>query len=342
LIKRLAARSSMLETKIKRDNPGRERSPENRFGTTDLLLLLMTVIWGANFSAIKYSLEDLMPLSFNGLRFTLSSVTLLTIALASGINLKVARGDGLRLFGLGLLANAIYQSIFIIGMAHTRTGNAALIVSTSPLFIAVISRIRKQEYFTRRGLAGLLLAIAGMALIISSGQSIVRFGETIVGDCLLVASTICWSLYTVWAKRYVNLYGAMKATTIMMVMGTPVFLLICAPSLLKQDWSKVRPASWAGLIYSALFAIALAHFIWNYAVRKIGSTRTAIYSNVTPVTAMIIAWIALGERPTAGQIAGATIIFLGLYLVRGGMIIVAPREEIEEEMEEASLGPGKN
>jgi drug/metabolite transporter (DMT)-like permease len=336
----------MLKTETKKDDPGFRAAPgrgyETRFGAIDLLLIFMTVIWGANFSAIKYSLEDLMPLSFNGLRFALASVTLLTIALASGINFKVARGDGLRLFGLGLLANAVYQTIFITGMKHTRTGNAALIVSTSPLFIAVISRLRKQEYFTRRGLAGLLLAVAGMALIILSGQSIVRFGETIVGDCLLVASTFCWSLYTVLAKRYVNRYGAMKATTMMMVMGTPVFLLICAPSLIGQDWSRVRPASWAGLVYSALLAIALAHFIWNYAVRKIGSTRTAIYSNVTPVTAMMIAWLALGERPTALQVAGAAIIFIGLYLVRGGMIIVAPREEIEEEMEEAAMGPGKN
>ena len=230
-------------------------------------------------------------------------------------------------------------------MAHTRTGNAALIVATSPLFIAVISRIRKQEYFTRRGLAGLMLALAGIVMVILSGQTVVQFGETIVGDCLLVVSTVCWSLYTVWAKRLVNLYGAMKATTIMMIMGTPVFLVICAPSLIKQDWTRVRTESWAGLVYSALFAIALAHFIWNYAVRKIGSTRTAIYSNVTPVTAMIIAWIALGERPTAGQIAGAAVIFFGLYLVRGGMRAVAEREEVEEEieeMEEASLGPGKN
>jgi len=335
-----------LITRAKRETARAARGPEreagNRFGAIDLLLLLMTVIWGANFSAIKYSLEDLLPLSFNGLRFTLASLTLLTIALASGINLRVSRGDGWRLFGLGLLANAIYQSIFIMGMAHTRTGNAALIVATSPLFIAVISRIRKQEYFARRGLVGLMLALAGIVMVILSGQSVVEFGETIVGDCLLVLSTICWSLYTVLAKRLVNSYGAMKATTIMMVMGTPVFLVICAPSLIEQDWARVRPESWAGLVYSALFAIALAHFIWNYAVRKIGSTRTAIYSNVTPVTAMIIAWVALGERPTMGQVAGAAIIFLGLYLVRGGMRATVEREEIEEEMEEASLGPGKN
>jgi len=127
----------------------------------------------------------------------------------------------------------------------------------------------------------------------------------------------------------------------MMITGTPVFLVICAPSLLRQNWSAVSPLAWAGLAYSAFLAIALSHSIWNYGVRKIGSTRTAIYSNITPVTALVVAWVALDETPTPGQILGALVIFTGLYLVRHGLIAVAPPEEVEEEMEEATLGPGK-
>src|SRR6185295_7489648 len=151
-----------------------------------------------------------------------------------------------------------------------------------------------------------------------------------------------WALYTAGSKRLIHTYGSMKATTIMMVTGTPVLLLISAPSLLRQDWSRVRPIAWAGLIYSALLAIALAYIIWNHGVRRIGSTRTAIYSNVTPIVAILVAWFALGEAPTAGQIAGAIVIFAGIYMVRHGMIAIAPEESIEEEFEEATLGPGKN
>jgi drug/metabolite transporter (DMT)-like permease len=319
------------------------RDADSGFGSTDLLLLLMTVIWGSNFTAIKFSMGDnLLPLSFNGLRFVLASILMVIIALASGHTMKVTRGDGWRLFGLGLLANTLYQSLFILGMEHTRAGNAALILSTTPLFTAVISRIRRQEYFTARGVVGLLLAFAGIVLIILSGRSEVSVGETVVGDCLLVGSTVCWSLYTVGSKPFIHVYGSTKATAFMMVTGTPLLLLVCAPSLLRQDWSRVRPIAWAGLIYSAVFAIALAYIIWNHGVRKIGSTRTAIYSNITPVVALLVAWVALGEAPTPGQIVGAVIIFAGIYLVRHGMLAVAPAEEIEQEMEEASFGPGKN
>lgn len=315
---------------------------QTSFGSTDLLLLLMTLIWGSNFTAIKYSLEDLLPLSFNALRFTLASIVMLIVAFLSRTGFKLAPGDGRRLFALGLLGNTCYQSLFITGMAHTGAGNASLILATTPLCTAILGRIRKHEYFTSRGVAGLLLAFAGIVMIVIGGHHEVSLSETVLGDSLLLASTVCWSLYTVGSKHLVHKYGSMKATTIMMTSGTPFLLLLCTPSLIRQDWSRIRPLAWAGLVYSGLFAIALAYLIWSYGVRKIGSTRTAIYSNITPVVALLVAWLALGETPTLGQLAGAVVIFAGIYLVRHGMIAVAPAEAIEEEFEGASLGPGKN
>lgn len=331
-------------TPSKVDRPPEESITSSSAGvnTTDLLLLMMALIWGSNFTAIKYSLEDFLPLSFNALRFTLASLVMLVGALPRLYGFKLAPGDGRRLFLLGLLGNTCYQSLFIIGMAHTRAGNAALILATTPLFTAVLARVRKQETFTGGGVSGLVLALAGIVMIVVSGRGEVSLGETILGDSLLLASTVCWSLYTVGSKDMMHTYGPMRATTIMMTSGTPFLLLVCTPALLRQEWSQVRPLAWAGLVYSGLFAIALAYLIWSYGVRKIGSTRTAIYSNVTPVVALLVAWPALGETPTWGQLAGALIIFSGIYLVRHGMIAVAPAEAIVEELENAALGPGKN
>jgi drug/metabolite transporter (DMT)-like permease len=331
----------MLDTAARKPVPS-QVATQSSFGSTDLLLLLMTVVWGSNFTAIKYSLEDLLPLSFNALRFTIASLAMLVVALVSRDTFKLAPGDGRRLFALGLLGNTFYQTLFITGMAHTRAGNGALILATTPLFTAVLGRIRNHEYFTPHGVGGLLLAFAGIVMIITSGHGGFSLRETILGDSLLLATTLCWAVYTVGSKGLIHKYGSMKATIVMMTSGTPLLLLVCAPSLLRQDWSRVRPIAWAGLIYSGLFAIALAYIIWNHGVRRIGSTRTAIYSNITPIVAILVAWLALGEAPTAGQVAGAIVIFIGIYLVRHGMIAVAPEESIEEEFEDAALGPGQN
>src|ERR1051325_11442861 len=107
------------KAKQQRSEPAAVRD-EAQFTATDLWLLLMTLIWGSNFTAIKYSLEDLLPLSFNGLRFTIASIVMLIAAWMTGHNLRVARGDGWRLFARGLLANTFYQSLFITGMVYTR------------------------------------------------------------------------------------------------------------------------------------------------------------------------------------------------------------------------------
>jgi drug/metabolite transporter (DMT)-like permease len=311
--------SEATERKI--DRPVEDSTRSAAFTSTDLLLLLMALIWGSNFTVIKYALEDLQPLSFNALRFTLASVAMLVVAIASGSGLKnLAPGDGRRLFLLGLFGNTCYQSLFITGMAYTRAGNAALILATTPLFTAVLGRIRKHEYFTGRGIVGLVLAFGGIVIIVLTGRGEISLGETILGDSLLLLSTVCWALYTVGSRQLMHTYGPIKATTIMMTSGTPFLLLICAPALLRQDWSRVRPLAWAGLAYSGLFAIALAYLIWSYGVRRIGSTRTALYSNITPVIALLVAWPALGETPTLGQLAGAVVIFAGIYLVRHGMV----------------------
>jgi drug/metabolite transporter (DMT)-like permease len=325
---------------IERPNTPQE---DVRFGATDLWLILMTVVWGTNFTVIKYSLEDLKPLTFTSLRFVIASAAMLLIAWAAKSNLRIGRPDFLRLFGLALLTNVAYQTVFMIGMSHTRAGNAALILACTPLFTAVIGRLRGQERFTTAGTIGLLLAFSGITLIVIAGQKEVGSSQALLGDLLLISATLCWSIYTNLAHRFVHTYGSLTTTAIMMVTGTPVLLLVSTPSLFSQEWSNVRPSSWIGVVYSGLLSIALAYIIWNHGVRRIGGTRTAVYGNLTPVVAVLVAWPALGEIPTLGQLAGAAVILFGIYLVRGGMIHRKDAEQATSDLaDEVSLKPGCN
>ena len=127
------------------------RSTGSEFGATDWLLILMTVIWGSNFSVIKYALEDFTPLSFTALRFTLATVALLVATILQGKGLQVERRDIKRLIILGMIGNALYQPLFIIGMELNSAGNAALILATTPVFTAIISRMRGHESFSFKG-----------------------------------------------------------------------------------------------------------------------------------------------------------------------------------------------
>src|SRR5690242_12619847 len=142
------------------------------FGVTDLSLLLMALIWGVNYTSVKYGTGLVAPLAFNGVRVTLAAVSLVVVAWLAralfGIEREgwPARRDAIALFLLGTLGNGVYQILFVEGIARTRAGDAALLISASPAFIAIIGRLRGSERVARRGVVGIALSILGMGLVV--------------------------------------------------------------------------------------------------------------------------------------------------------------------------------
>ena len=282
-------------------------------------LSLLVLIWAANFSVVKAALHDLSPLAFNGLRFTLASFLLLL--LMRGRSGPVERRHWPALIALGVLGNTVYQILFIFGLDWTLAGNSSLMLSMTPVFATLLSVAFRQERVGQMAWAGVALSFAGIALVVWGGTKAVRFGAgTVRGDLTTLAASFAWASYTVGSSPLVRRYGALPVTAITMWIGGIGLLAVSVPSLIAQDWGAVRPLSWIAVIYSGVFAIALAYLLWYYGIRHIGTTRTAVYTNLIPIVALTIAWLTLGEVPTWLQIAGAVGILGGVLLVRVGRI----------------------
>lgn len=307
--------------------PAGERSraaPENngngdRSGAgAELGLLVLALIWGVNFSVIKASLDQLDPLAFNALRFPLACGALL-------LGLRLFRGplelprpeDRGRVVALGLLGNAVYQLFFIYGLDRTRAGNAALLLATVPVWTTLFSTARKHERPTSRVWIGVVGTFLGMILVVSGGGAALRLGgATLTGDLLTVSAAVLWSIYTVGSRDLVVRYGSLPMTAWTLWAGTPVLVLLGAPALVGTDWAELTPLAWGGVVYAGLLAIGLAYLLWYRGVQRIGNTRTAVYSNLVPVVALLVAWAWLSEEPTGLQLAGAAVILGGLTLTR--------------------------
>ncbi len=293
--------------------------PRATFGLIDLMLLGMAFIWGVNFSVVKVSLVEMSPLAFNSLRFTLASaLTLGALRLVEG-DIGFARKDWWRLLGLGIIGNTCYQLFFINGVNLTTAGNSSLILASTPIFVSIIGTIVGLERLGKRAWLGIFLSFLGIAAIVfCSGQDLSLAGGTTLGDLLILGAAMCWSVYTVLAKPFMERYSPLKMTALAMVSGT-FFLDLCSvPAWLAQDWAAVSWKGWLGLAFSSSMGIALAYIIWNLGVGKVGGSRTAVYSNLVPVVALITAWLTLGERIFLLQIVGAIVIFVGIYLTRSG------------------------
>jgi drug/metabolite transporter (DMT)-like permease len=298
-------------------------APLPRLGLTDLSLVLMALIWGVNFSVVKYGTSVLAPLAYNAVRVALAAVSLVVIAqiwsrragpVASG---WPSRRDALTLIGLGTLGNGLYQILFIEGLARTRAGDAALVIASSPAFIALIGRLRGTERLPPRALLGIALSIAGIGLVVAGSVEVgAARRATLVGDLLILAGCLCWAVFTVFLQPYTHRVGGLHLSALTMIGGFLPLAVVAAPFIAATHWRTVPATAWGAIAYSGFFALVLAYLFWYRGVRILGPTRTAMYSNLQPVFAVVVAWLALAETPTSWQAAGAAAIIGGLLLTR--------------------------
>src|SRR5205085_6557583 len=137
----------------------------------DGMLLGMVVVWAANPAAIKWALQYLDPLTFNALRFTLATLVPVGLLLASKESFRWRRGDGPKLFLLGLMGHGLYQVLFIMAISNTLAGNVALILSVNPAFIAIFAALLGYERVRAYTWIGVSFSLAGVGLVIlGSGE----------------------------------------------------------------------------------------------------------------------------------------------------------------------------
>jgi drug/metabolite transporter (DMT)-like permease len=288
-------------------------APHRRFTAHDLEMLLVTLIWGGNFSVSKYALERIPPLPFSALRFFSSSVLLLLIARRAGVAIRLPRRTLWSLIGLGVVGNTIYQTAFMTGLSMTSATNSAMIIASLPVVVALLGTLLGIERASAVLWTGVVLGTAGVGLVVAANG--VRFdAQSLRGDLLVLFAVLCWSLYVVGVRRAGAGVNPLWITAITAAAGTPGLVLLGLPGMLRLRWSAVTPKHWAAFGYAALLSLVLSYALYNRAVQAIGSGRTALYNCLTPLVAMLVAWLTLGEVPTGVQFVGVALVVSGVLV----------------------------
>ena len=141
-------------------------------------------------------------------------------------------------------------------------------------------------------------------------------GATLLGDALAVGAMLCWAIYTVGARPMLATRSPVLVTGYSMALGALLYLPIAWSGLRVLEWGAVRPLAWLAVVLSALLALYVSYMIWYTAVQKIGSMRTSMYSNVTPLVAMGVAAIWLGEIITVRKLLGAGAVLAGVAVTK--------------------------
>ncbi len=289
----------------------------------DLLLLLMVLIWGGNFSVIKYALRDFPQAAFNASRLVLAS--LVFVGAIAVVRRRAAAGLGptekaltpaewMRVAFLALVGTGLYQMLFLAGLARTSVANSSLIFGCTPIVVAIMASVAGHERLSAWRWTGAAFAFAGIYAIV--GRRAALSTATLTGDALVFVAMLCWSTYSVVAQPLLRTHSAVVITGWSMIIGTAMYLLVAIGSILETNWGTISATSWTLMAASSLLALAFAYIVWYSGVQKIGSARTALYSNLTPIVAMTVGALWLGEHISGVQLLGTALILGGLAITR--------------------------
>lgn len=284
------------------------------------LILLMTVIWGANYVVAKAALRHFPALLIGPLRATLAAALLAPAYLV--VRARSGRDDAwtareLVFVGLlGVFGITLNQVFFILGMARTSVAHAALLIATTPLQVMALAAARGQERITARKAAGMLTAVAGVG-VLHIGDAGGR-GASLAGDLLVFLAAFCFSLYTVFSKEVTRRHNSLTVNALGYVAGALAGAPLLAQQSLGFEYSSVGAGGWLALAYMTLLASILCYLIFYYALDHMPASRLAAFSYLQPVIAAVTAFVFLHEPVTLPVAAGGALVLGGVWVTGRG------------------------
>ena len=284
----------------------------------DGALLLMVLIWGSNFSLVKVALRDFPEVPFNAMRLLVGSAVFLGALwwqrAPAGERRPLTRTDWAQLVFLGFVGTFLYQFCFVGGVQRTSVANGSLIVGTAPMVIALLSALAGHERIKPVRWLGVFMALVGLYLVVGRGAEL--SAQTLRGDALMIAGVLCWSVYSVASQPILKRHTALTVIGLTFSIGAALYVVTMVPILIGVDWRAISGQSWALMLASALLALNLSYYIWYTGLKRLGGSRTSVYSYLTPIVAMVVAAVWLAEPISGNQVAGAGAIFAGLLITR--------------------------
>ena len=273
----------------------------------------LTFAWGFNWTAMKLALTEVAPFTFRSMCLGIGSAVLFAVMKAGGHSLAVPRGQWGRLILLSLTAITAWNLLVAYGVSMIPSGRAAILAYTMPAWAIPLSVWLLGERLNGRRITGLLLGMAGLALLL--GEGVRNLGAAPVGSLLVLLAAIMWALATVFQKRYpVSMPVGVYTAWIMLLGGIPIF----AGALVLDDLgalAEVSPRAWFGVSYNVLIAFAWAHWAWIKLATSLSVTVFSLAMLLTPMIGVLSGILFLGERPTPMEYAAFALVISSLLTV---------------------------
>ncbi len=279
-------------------------------------VVLAAVLWGGSIVAQKMALGSFSAVEASVLRDIGGlAVLLVTWWSQERGTFHIDRTDIwlLGLLGLGVLGNHL---LILMGLNYVSGAVGGVIIGSSPVVTVLLSAILIRDVPLRAVWGGAVLSFAGVGLVSVAGFQVA--GEhPLLGSALVLLGVVSWALYSIGSRTVMERVSPLTVnwTTLMVATLLQIPLLWTDQKMMQAGMTSVTTPDWLALGYLVVFATAVAQQAWLFGVKGVGPSRASVLGNLTPVAAIGLSALILGESVGIIEIIGICLILTGVWVV---------------------------
>ncbi len=279
------------------------------------LLVLLSILWGGGYVLAGIALKDLAPLSVVCVRVAIGALTLLPVVWLYRDPLPKGLKGWSPFFVMGMLNNVIPFSLLILGQSQTSAALTSIVNATTPLFTVLLTASFGEERLTASKIAGVLLGLAGVAILRGQGADI-SSAQTL-GIVLCLGAALSFGFSGLWGQR--KLQGVPPHISAFCQLLCSTMVLIPLSAAIEQPWTREMPGvpAWLSLIGLGALSTALAYIVFFRILARSGATNVMLVTLLMPITTVVLGHFVLGEVLDSREIAGALVIASALLAIDG-------------------------
>ncbi len=279
--------------------------------------LFAVVVWGGSFIATKIAVGQMSPVTVVWLRFAMG-IPILAAAVILRKQFAWPKPAEWGYFALlGFIGISFHQWLQSNGLQTAQATTTAWIVSTAPVFIALLAWLVLKERITLAQGFGVGVALLGVIVVVSKGNLgnffAGQFG--VIGDFLIFISAINWAVFSILSRRGLKEHPSTRMTFWVMTLGWLITSLAFFTQNGLAELPRLDSRGWVAMIFLGIFTTGLAYIAWFDALASLPATQTGAFLYIEPLTSMVVAALILGEQVTWASLLGGAVILLGVWLV---------------------------
>jgi len=216
--------------------------------------------------------------------------------------------------GMAVVGNHL---LILYGLQYLDAGAAGVIIGASPAITAVLSALILKDVPFSRVWVGCAVSFIGVALVSGANASGSSGENPLLGSILVVLALVSWALYTIGSRRVMERMSPLTVnwTTLLISILIQIPLLWTDHKVFDSGMASVPTSGWMALVYVIVFATALGQQAWLYGVSSIGPSRAGIFTNLIPVSSLLLSLAILGEPFDMVKVIGIALVLSGVWLV---------------------------